>query len=163
MAAAFAVLAIVLTITVLRVPRLRRAVPIPPAMANIDLSGLKPLQIGLAAGVGEELLFRAALQPLLGLWISSVIFALAHIRTASFADSMPKKAIYMLNVFLAGLALGLIYVYVGLLAAVLVHATIDVASLMSLHLLRSQTLAPVAAFDPDHPSPPAVINATNAD
>ena len=38
---------------------------------QLDLRGLNPIWISLAAGVGEELLFRAALQPLIGIWLSS--------------------------------------------------------------------------------------------
>ena len=36
--------------------------------------------LALAAGIGEEILFRGALQPVFGLWVTSFIFALAHIQ-----------------------------------------------------------------------------------
>lgn len=137
---AFAACAVGAASIALAVPRLRRAMPVPSGMQAIDLSGSKPIQIGLAAGVGEELLFRAALQPLVGLWLASAIFAIAHIRTAAFADSTVKKVAYLANVFLAGVALGLVYQYVGLLAAILIHAVIDVVSLASVHRLKGQAL-----------------------
>lgn len=38
------------------------------------------LLLALASGVGEELLFRGALQPVLGLWPTAVLFALLHIQ-----------------------------------------------------------------------------------
>lgn len=36
--------------------------------------------LALAAGVGEELLFRGALQPVFGLWPTALLFAVAHIQ-----------------------------------------------------------------------------------
>lgn len=138
---AFAACTVGATSIVLAIPRLRLAIPIPQGVQAIDLSGTKPVQIGLAAGVGEELLFRAALQPLVGLWWASAIFAGAHIRTASFVGGAGKKAAYLANVLLAGAALGLVYKHVGLLAAILIHATIDVVSLASLHRLKGSALA----------------------
>lgn len=137
----FAACAAAATSVALAVPKLRQAIPVPDSLKAIDLSGSKPLQIGLAAGVGEELLFRSAIQPLLGLWWASAIFAIAHVRTATLAGSRIKKVAYLINVLLAGLALGLVYQYIGLLAAILFHATIDVASLASLQRLKRVTLA----------------------
>lgn len=37
------------------------------------------LVLAIASAIGEELLFRGALQPWLGLWLSAAIFALLHI------------------------------------------------------------------------------------
>lgn len=125
----------------LAVPRLRQAISVPESVKAIDLSGSKPLQIGLAAGVGEELLFRAAMQPLVGLSWASAIFAIAHLRTATLAGSRIKKIAYLVNVLLAGVVLGLVYHYIGLLAAILFHATIDVVSLASLQRLKGIALS----------------------
>jgi uncharacterized protein len=44
-----------------------------------QLHPLGAVAIGLAAGVGEEWLFRGVLQPLLGVVLSSVVFGLAHV------------------------------------------------------------------------------------
>lgn len=46
--------------------------------ARLDLRGMNPLWMALAAAVGEEMLFRAALQPLLGVWIVSLLFLATH-------------------------------------------------------------------------------------
>jgi membrane protease YdiL (CAAX protease family) len=43
------------------------------------LTGREILILALASAVGEELMFRGALQPLLGLWPQAIIFALLHI------------------------------------------------------------------------------------
>jgi hypothetical protein len=47
-----------------------------PIIARESTLGL--LLVSLAAGLGEELLFRGALLPLLGLWGSSLVFGLCH-------------------------------------------------------------------------------------
>jgi uncharacterized protein len=140
-ALAFLLLAWAGTVVAFRVPKLRNAITVPPGLSNVNLSGVKPLSIALAAGIGEELLFRAALQPLAGLWIASALFALAHLRTATLAGSNLRKAIYLSNVFVVGVGLGLVFQYVGLIAAILIHATIDLAALLSLRKLQVQTHA----------------------
>lgn len=99
------------------------------AYGKLDLSGLNPLWISLAAAVGEELLFRAALQPLLGVWITSIIFLLTHTPVYQFRKVNRATLVQAAGVFGASVALGLIYQYVGLLAAVMVHAALDVVGL----------------------------------
>jgi len=99
------------------------------AYARLDLSGLNPVWISLAAGIGEELLFRAALQPLLGVWITSVIFLLTHTPVYQFRKLDKATLVQAAGVFGASVVLGFIYQYVGLLAAVLVHVAIDVVGL----------------------------------
>ena len=136
----------VVTVIALQFPRLRNRVPVPEALKSIDLSREKPWIIGLCAGIGEELLFRAALQPLLGLWFGAFIFAAAHLRTAALSStSNIKRAAYMLNVAVAGVALGLVFENIGLLAAVLIHATIDVVGLLVYRTLSTHTVPKSAA------------------
>ena len=43
------------------------------------LSGREILVLALASSVGEELLFRGALQPMIGVWTQALVFALLHI------------------------------------------------------------------------------------
>jgi len=43
------------------------------------LTGREILILALASSIGEELLFRGALLPWLGVWVQAVIFALLHI------------------------------------------------------------------------------------
>jgi membrane protease YdiL (CAAX protease family) len=43
------------------------------------LTGREIIILALASSVGEELLFRGALQPWIGLWPQAVVFALLHI------------------------------------------------------------------------------------
>ena len=145
-AIAFAAAAAVASLMVLAAPKLRQMMPVPEALKQINLRGMRPVAIGIFAGVGEEALFRAALQPVLGLWLGAAVFAIAHIRTAAFSTQVSwKQLVYMINVFFAGIALGLVYEYVGLLAAILIHATIDVAALVVARgILVSATVADAA-------------------
>lgn len=99
------------------------------AYGRLDLSGLNPVWISLAAAIGEELLFRAALQPLLGVWITSIIFLLTHTPVYQFRKLNRATLVQAAGVFGASVALGFIYQYVGLLAAVLVHTALDVVGL----------------------------------
>ena len=99
------------------------------AYGRLDLSGLNPLWISLAAAIGEELLFRAALQPLLGVWVSSLIFLLTHTPVYQFRKLDRATLVQAAGVFGASVALGFIYQYVGLLAAMLVHTALDVVGL----------------------------------
>jgi membrane protease YdiL (CAAX protease family) len=99
------------------------------AYGRLDLSGLNPVWISLAAAIGEELLFRAALQPLLGVWITSVIFLLTHTPVYQFRRLNVATLVQAAGVFGASVALGFIYQYVGLLAAMMVHTALDVIGL----------------------------------
>ena len=99
------------------------------AYSRLDLSGLNPVWVSLAAAVGEELLFRAALQPLLGVWLTSIVFLLTHTPVYQFRKLDRATLVQAAGVFGASVALGFIYQYVGLLAAVLVHVAIDVVGL----------------------------------
>ena len=82
------------------------------------------LTAGLAAGIGEELLFRGALQPRLGLVITSLLFMLAHFQY-SFS-------LGMVEVLLLGLALGYIRRRAGTTPCILVHGGYNIANVVML-------------------------------
>jgi len=80
----------------------------------IALGLVGALTIGLAAGIGEEILFRGAAQPRLGLVFTSLLFAALHTQyTVSPA---------LLQVLFLGLLLGLTRQRVNTTTAVAVHA-----------------------------------------
>jgi membrane protease YdiL (CAAX protease family) len=97
---------------------------------RLDLRGLNPLWIALAAAIGEEMLFRAALQPLLGLWITSLIFLVTHMPIYGFRRLDKAALTQAATVFGGSLMLGLIFDHVGWLAAMLVHLWIDIVGLL---------------------------------
>jgi membrane protease YdiL (CAAX protease family) len=101
--------------------------------ARLDLRGHNPLWIALCAAVGEELLFRAALQPLLGVWIVSLLFLASHVPLFQLRrlKRLDRPALVQAaGVFVASVALGYVFQYVGLLAVMLVHLWIDIVGLL---------------------------------
>ena len=81
-------------------------------LANFDTVG-EWFVLAAAPGIAEEILFRGALQPVLGIWLSTLLFALAHNQYAL----SPGTAI----VFAVGLALGHIRRRHGTTTAMIVH------------------------------------------
>jgi membrane protease YdiL (CAAX protease family) len=75
------------------------------------------LILALAAGVGEELLFRGALQPVFGLGLTSVLFALIHVQYG-FTP-------FLFVVLILAIILGLIRRYFSTTIAIFVHVGYD--------------------------------------
>jgi membrane protease YdiL (CAAX protease family) len=83
-----------------------------------SLSWSRAIAISLAAGLCEELLFRGAMQPAFGIWLTSVLFALVH----------PYGRLYIVVSFVASLLLGQFYILTGsIVAPVAAHAFYDFA------------------------------------
>jgi membrane protease YdiL (CAAX protease family) len=89
--------------------------------ADIGLAGA--LLIGVTAGVGEEVFVRGALQPRLGLLLSNLLFAVAHVQYSWFGIA---------TVAGIGLVLGIIRQRRGTTAAILVHALYNFIAAVSL-------------------------------
>jgi membrane protease YdiL (CAAX protease family) len=89
---------------------------------SLNLSHGEMIFISLCAGFGEELLFRGALQPLIGLWITAVIFVAIH----GYLNPLDwRMSIYGTFMVLAIAALGYATEYLGIYSACLAHAAID--------------------------------------
>ncbi len=73
--------------------------------------------IGITAGVGEEMVFRGALQPRLGLGLSNLLFAAIHALQYGFDG--------LIAVFLIGLALGVLRQRTNTTVCCLVHGLYD--------------------------------------
>ena len=73
------------------------------------------LALGLSAGISEELLFRGAIQPRLGLVVAAVLFAIGHLQYGlTFAT---------LEILLIGLVLGLVRKRTSTTLCIIIHAT----------------------------------------
>ncbi len=72
------------------------------------------LMLGITAAVGEETLFRGALQPKYGLVFTSLVFALLHVQY--------DLLLIVASLFPVGLILGLERKYLGTVAAIVTHA-----------------------------------------
>jgi membrane protease YdiL (CAAX protease family) len=80
--------------------------------------------LALASGLGEELFFRGALQPSVGLVVASLLFGLAHL--------LPSWPLVLWSLFaaLAGLLFGLLYEATGnLVAPVVAHVLVNALNL----------------------------------
>jgi uncharacterized protein len=88
-----------------------------------NVNSLVPaIAIALAAGVGEEVLFRGALLPRLGNVAAALLFAVLH---AQYAISLAT-----LEIFILGLILGLLRKRAGTTAAIIAHTGYDMILLV---------------------------------
>lgn len=81
------------------------------------------LFVSFASGVGEEIFFRGALQPFLGVWLTAVIFVALHGYLNPFNIGMTMYGILML---LVSALLGYWFERYGIFAAMTAHFVIDV-------------------------------------
>ncbi len=77
------------------------------------MSPLGALTIGLAAGLGEEIIFRGALQPRFGLWLTTFLFAISHLQYGISPA--------FVQVFLLGLMLGYVRIRGNLTMSIAIH------------------------------------------
>jgi len=77
-------------------------------------AALFSLLVGLGAGLGEETLFRGAIQPVFGITATSVLFTSMHVQYG--------PSLLLIYVFLLSVGLGLLRRYVNTTASFLAHA-----------------------------------------
>ncbi len=89
-----------------------------------DLRARDALLIAALSSMAEELLFRALLQPALGLFVAAAVFGLMHV--GPNRNFVP----WTIMAFVAGLAFGLLTLWTGsVLAAVIAHFTVNYLNL----------------------------------
>ena len=88
-----------------------------------DLTRSETLVLGLSAGFGEEIALRGALQPKLGIFRTSVLFAMLHVQYSWFG---------MVIIALLGLLLGWIRQRSSTSVAIAIHALYDVVAVLTL-------------------------------
>lgn len=93
------------------------------------------LALALAAGIGEELLFRGALQPVMGLGFTAAVFALVHVQYG-FSP-------ILIFVALLAVILGLVRRYYNTTTAIFIHVGYDFA--LGLLALLATYLEPLAS------------------
>ena len=103
---------------------------------NLRLGYGEIILISFCAGVGEEILFRGAIQPMLGVWLTSIIFVALHgyLNPANWRISI--YGIFM-TFIIAGL--GYFTIEFGIISAMAAHMMIDV---VLLYLLSYHTSVP---------------------
>jgi membrane protease YdiL (CAAX protease family) len=79
--------------------------------------------LGLCAGIGEEVLFRGAIQPKYGIVATAVVFAVLHQQYgASFVTA---------GVFAVGVLFGLERKYLSTTASIITHATYNTLAILA--------------------------------
>lgn len=91
-----------------------------------DITIWKVLAIALSAGIGEEMLFRGAVHPRFGLWLTAALFAAGHTQYGL------SPAI--LEIFVVGVVLGVIRNRANTTTCILVHALYNLLDLLLLPL-----------------------------
>jgi membrane protease YdiL (CAAX protease family) len=87
---------------------------------------LYALLIGVGAGLGEETLFRGAVQPVFGIPATSILFASMHVQ---YGPSLLLGYIFLLSI-----GLGLLRRYVNTTASFLAHAGYNTLSILAAYL-----------------------------
>ncbi len=85
------------------------------------------LLIGIGAGLGEETLFRGALQPRLGIILTSILWAVIHVQYG--------PSVLLINIFVLSLALGFLRKRVNTTATFLVHASYNFLTVLLAYFL----------------------------
>jgi membrane protease YdiL (CAAX protease family) len=83
------------------------------------------LLIGVGAGLGEETLFRGAVQPVFGIPMTSVLFASMHVQ---YGPSLLLGYVFVLSI-----GLGLLRRYINTTASFLAHASYNTISILVLY------------------------------
>lgn len=96
------------------------------------------LLLAVAAGIGEEVLFRGALQPVLGIWLTSLLFAVIHTQYG--------LSIATLLIFVVGFILGVMRQRYNTTVAVLLHAAYNFV--LGLAALAAPALEEMAIWFP---------------
>jgi uncharacterized protein len=93
-------------------------------MGEMNPSFVNIIFFSLCAAVGEEILFRAGLQPKIGIWPSAILFVILHgyINPANL-----NLTIYGLVLIIICAGFGYLFMFFGLASAVIAHFVYDVA------------------------------------
>jgi len=78
--------------------------------------------LGLSAGIGEEILFRGAIQPRYGIVFTSLVFTVIHVQY--------DISLVLVGVFALAIMLGLERKYMGTVAAIITHAVYNTLTLL---------------------------------
>lgn len=96
------------------------------ALSKANFSFFDNAQISFFAGAGEELLFRGAIQPLLGNTLTSIIFIAIH---GYFKFKSPGHILFGVMMFGLSFMLGFLFEHVGLFSAMIAHSAYDLIML----------------------------------
>ena len=91
--------------------------------------------IAMMSGVFEEILFRGVLQPMWGIWVTSIVFVLIHGYFNPFKRKTIPSALLLMCITLA---LGGIYIFYGLIPAIAFHFGLNFAEMLRIRALAGK-------------------------
>lgn len=106
--------------------------------ANLDLRIEDILFFSFCAGVGEEIFFRAALQPFMGIWITAIFFVMIH---GYLNPRNWRMMLYGSLLTLIVVGMGYLFAEFGIWAAASAHFIYDVV--MFRHLVHKEKNKPI--------------------
>ncbi|QQS30840.1 MAG: CPBP family intramembrane metalloprotease [Sphingobacteriales bacterium] len=100
---------------------------------NSDIKYLDAFFASVCAGIGEEMFFRGALQPFLGIWLTAIIFVAIHGYL-----SLKDMGIFLYGLLMVFMTAGFGYFtnWLGIISAMIAHAVFD--AIIFWHLLRTR-------------------------
>jgi uncharacterized protein len=85
--------------------------------------------VSLCAGIGEEIFFRAGIQPLLGVWLTSVLFVFLH----GYLNPVNWRiSIYGVVMVFIIAGFGYLFEYTGLITVMTAHTVFDIILLVNM-------------------------------
>jgi uncharacterized protein len=92
------------------------------AMSSNVTNPFIALVLAFSAGIGEEILFRGAIQPRLGIWFTALLFAVAHTQYG--------LTFGILSIFLIGIVLGYQRKYMNTTACIITHGAYNTVAFL---------------------------------
>lgn len=96
------------------------------AMSSNVTNPLIAVILAFSAGIGEEILFRGAIQPRLGLWVTALLFAVAHTQYGLTFGT--------LSIVFIGIILGYQRRYMNTTACIITHGAYNTVAFMASYL-----------------------------
>ena len=124
----FGCISAILAIQVVRIPFISGSTSkYTRILERLNLSIPMILFISLSAGIGEEILFRGALQSMIGLWPAAVIFVAIH----GYLNPWDLKlSVYGLFLVFVSAAFGYLFKNQGIYSPMMAHAIFDLILLL---------------------------------
>lgn len=99
-------------------------------ISKLDLSLYGMVFLSLAAGISEEIFFRAGIQPFLGVWWTAILFVLLH----GYLNPQNRKiSIYGLAMVIIIAGFGYLFKFIGLFSAMTAHAVFDLVLFLDIN------------------------------
>ncbi len=122
---AFGILFGVMGVQLMKDPTLKEALSeyeIIKTINELNLGKRQQISVSAIAGITEEFLFRAAIQPVIGIWLTSLIFVGVH---GYIKIKSVPKFLFTLFTFLLSMMLGYLYMSFGIYSAIVAHFIYD--------------------------------------